>query len=171
VSLVGRIPAQDHQLRHVQELQRRDETKLPDAGGMPITRYAAFTDADLFNSGGDGWFINDPLVVTAQGNTAHMWGSVIWTGAFTPYAYLSTNVLRPGAIPAAFLPDGSRRFLRTSGGVETPEVLFSLAMLVTGQIDLFTFHSTASAPWAHVALNASSPTPVLSLELTYPLVT
>lgn len=169
MSLVGKVPGEVQKTRHLQELTRRDETKLPD-DGMQIVTFTAITDADLYNRSGpfEGWQINDPIVFSKQGNTIHVWGSVQWTGATGGYPFSRSLILRAGVLPAEFTPNSSRRILTTSGGVDNPEQLWELFLLSTGIIQAASFQTSATtAPWGTVA---DFEAPVVNLEFTYPAV-
>lgn len=160
-------PTHDEQLRDAQDQIRRLWTRIPP--GMPIIEFTGITDADLYNRTGpfEGWTINDPITFSRQGNTAHVWGSVQWTGASAGYPYLRTEILRPGVLPAEFMPNVNHRDLMTSGGVSAPEELWSMVLQSNGIIRVFGFHATASPPWGTLA---DPVTPIVDLEFTYPLV-
>jgi hypothetical protein len=164
----ARNPDLPTRVRHLEELVRRLGTRKP-VQGMPITT-VSITDADLFNRAGpfEGWQVNDPVTFVAQGNTVHVWGSVLWTGATAGYPYGRSSILRPGVLPAGFLPDNTRRILMTTGGIESPEKLWSGYLLVTGELAMFPFHNgSPGPPWIELADFA---TPTVCLEFTYPVV-
>lgn len=166
-----RVRRNTDQIENVQRLQQDTrELRLREIpSGMPIITFSP-TDADLYNRSGpfEGWQINDPIVFSLQGNTVHVWGSVLWTGATAGYPYSRSLILRSGVLPAAFLPNGSRRKVTTSGGTESPEIFWALYLLNTGIIQADTFHAgTPGAPWGSLADFA---TPVVNLEFEYPVV-
>lgn len=145
------------------------QLRLRQPSGMPITTFTGITDADLYNRSGpfEGWQVNDPIVFSKQGNTVHVWGSVLWTGASAGYPYTRVSILRAGVIPADFMPNSSRRILTTSGGIAVPEQLWSMALLDDGTILAFSPHEgTPGAPWGRLSDFA---TPTISLEFTYPV--
>lgn len=162
-------PTDDEQLRNLQDQVRRLWTRIQPTG-MPITVFNSITDADLFNRSGpfEGWQVNDPITFVKQGNTVHVWGSVLWAGASGGYPYGRSSILRPGVLPADFLPDNTRRILMTTGGIAVPEELWSGYLLVTGELALFPFHNgSPGPPWIELA---DFNTPTVCLEFTYPVV-
>lgn len=155
------------QVRHLQELVRRLGTRLPPTiSGLPITTYDV-TDADLYNSGVDGWFLNDPVTFIAQGNTAHVIGSVQWTGAGGGYPHSYDKILRPSVLPAAFCPDDGQNRLLFSGQPNiVVEEIWAVYLFSNGFMELAAQHlGTPAFPWGTVA----SGTPVISLSFSYPL--
>lgn len=162
---------EDERVRNLEDQVRRLWTRVPSEGGMPVTIFDSITDADLFNRSGpfEGWQVNDPIKFVKQGNTVHVWGSALWTGASAGYPYNRSLILRPGVLPAEFLPDNTRRILMTTGGIATPDNIWSGFLLTTGELGMFLFHEgTPGAPWISLA---DFNTPTVCLEFTYPLVT
>lgn len=94
MSLVGRIPGQHEQVRHLQELTRRDETKLPSTDALEDWQ-------DLAPYLGVGWFEESDWPRFYRDRARVYFAGVVTFNAATPGAQHRFPV---ASMPAGYLP-------------------------------------------------------------------
>ncbi len=110
------------------------------SGGADTERYV-FTDADLFNDSGEGWFTDPgtPLTVVRSGSIVVLSGIALYLAPATRAGYADDilQVVRPGTMPSSCLPEfGAMWDAYWSGGGSGAVATLRLSVDTAGEVDV-----------------------------------